>query len=232
MALESLNLPKETIYKQFIPKQQFYTHANFKQSEVNMFVEGIERITLYAQLTRDNTNIDVYKDEDRKYDEVSVFFVGLRKIENIDKIVSIIMESIPYPIIFIGKYGKQYNFYGAHQRDNKQDEQKIILDKIYQTGFMKMDNSFINTINYRNLSKVNFYTLYNDFIQEIIQFNLASRNIKETENNEDLLSEIEKLEEEITLLKNKMQRENHFNKKMEFNMNIKRLEKQLKQMEE
>src|SRR5699024_3369167 len=139
---------------------------------------------------------------------------------------------IPYPIILIGKFNDQYNFFGAHQRDNLVDEQKIILEKVYQTGFIDSNSIFIEQINYRELKKNNFFTFYNDYIQAIIKFNLVSRNIKQTENKEATLQKIERIEVEITTLKGKLKRENHFNKKMELNMKIKSLEKELKQMED
>ncbi|GAA4079106.1 DUF4391 domain-containing protein [Amphibacillus indicireducens] len=229
--LESLNLPKECVYQQFIPKKQFYTHGNLKTTEKNIFTQGIERITLYAQLTRQNTNIPTYKDETRTYEEVSIFLVELRESEAVEKIATLIMEAIPYPIILIGKLNNQYNFFGAHQRDNLVDEQKIILEKVYQTGFVDSDSIFIEQVNYLSLRKSDFFTFYNDYIQAIIKFNLASRNIKQTENSEEVLEQIEMLEHEIATLKGKLKRENHFNKKMELNMKIKKLEKERKQME-
>ena len=229
--LESLNLPKECVYKQFIPKKQFYTHGDLKATEKTMFTQGIERITLYAQLTRENTNILPYKDETRTYEEVSIFLVELREIQGSEKIANLIMESIPYPLILIMKFNDQYNYFGAHQRDNLVDEQKIILEKVFQTGIIDSTSIFIEKMNYLGLRKNNFFTFYNDYIQAIIEFNLASRNIKQTENKEATLQKIEMIEEEITTLKGKLKRENHFNKKMELNMKIKRLEKELKQME-
>ena len=142
------------------------------------------------------------------------------------------MESIPYPIILIGKFNDQYNFFGAHQRDNIIDEQKIILEKAYQTGFLDSNSIFIEQINYLSLRKNDFFTFYNDYIQAIIEWNLASLNIKQKENKEAILQKIEMIEEEITTLKGKLKRENHFNKKMDLNMKIKSLEKALKQMED
>src|SRR5690625_723727 len=136
MLLKLLNLPKECIYKRFIPKKQFYTHGNLKSTEKAIFTQVVERITLYAQLTRQNTNIPTYRDETKTYEEISIFLVELRELQEMEKIATTIMESIPYPIILIAKFNNQYNFFGAHQRDNLVDEEKIILEKVYQTGLL------------------------------------------------------------------------------------------------
>lgn len=232
MPLLKLELPKTSIYQQFLPKTQFYQHGEFNQAEKNIFINCIEKITLYAQLTRENTNIDQYKDEERTYEEIAVFFLELRKKENTDRIAKLLMDTIPYPMILIGKYGDKYIFYGANQRDNKVDRTKMIVEDIYNTGFINQESDFIEQINYKNLSKINFYTFYNDYMDVIINFNLEKRNIREVTDKEETLRKIKELEEEKIQLQNKMNGEKQFNRKMDLNIKIKNIEKQLKEMEE
>lgn len=232
MPFLNLGLAKENIYKQFVPKGQFYEYGEFNQAEKNIFINCIKRISLYSQLTRENTNIDKYKDDERTYEEISIFLVELKEKESMDKIAKLILSSIPYPMILIGKHEKEYIFYGAHQKDNKLDSTKIILEKIYSTGFIDRDSNFIERINYKNLRKVNFHELYSDYIEAIITFNLEQRNIIGVSNKEEVLEKIENLEEERALLKNKMKSEKQFNKKMDLNIKIKKIENELRKMGE
>lgn len=134
-------------------------------------------------------------------------------------------------MVLVFVYNDMVSFYGAHQRDNLQDSTKIMLEIIYQTDFISKDDEFINEVNYKNLDKQNFYTFYEDYIQSIISYNLKVRNIKETEDAEHLLEEITRIEEEITRLRNQFKREKQFNRKMDLNMKIKKLEAKLKEME-
>lgn len=231
MTLEFLNLPKKSIHRQFIPKKVFYNHGDLTTAEKNLFVNNLDRITLYAQLTRENTNIAVYKDDGKTYEEVPVFLLELRNKDKLDRIAQIIMESIPYPMILIAKDIDRFCFYAAHQRDNLVDQSKIILDKIYKTDFIEENHDFIKKISYENLNKMNFYQLYDDYIQRVIEYNLHKRNIKNISNQSKILAEIEKKEEKISLLKNTLKKEKHFNKKLELNIEIKKIEKELKQME-
>lgn len=231
MSLLKLDLPSESIYKQFMPKNQFYENGNFTTSEKNIFINCIDKITLYSQLTRENTNINLYKDDDKTYREISIILILLRKKDNIDKIAKLVMNSIPYPMILLCKYEEEYTFYGSHINDNKMDSSKIILEKIYNTGFIENDSKFIDKINYKNLNKINFYNFYNDYINAIINFNLEKRNIIEVKDNKEVLAQIEALEQEIISLKNKMKKEKQFNRKMDLNIKRKKLEEQLKKME-
>lgn len=226
-----LGLPKESIYKQFIPKNQFYEHGEFKKADKRAFIEGIDRITLYSQLTRENTNVDEYKDKERCYEEISIIIVKLRNKFFLDRISKLIMTSIPYPILLIGIYDEEVIFYAAHQRDNKVDKEKIVLENIYSTGFLEMDSHFIKNINYKNLDKQNFYKLYDSYVQEILNYNLEKRNIRANEDKEELLKKISKIENKIQELKQQLKKEKHFNKQMDLNIKIKKLEKRLKNME-
>ena len=222
-----LNLPEACLYKQIMAKKDFYENADFNKREKDIFVSSIERITLYSQLTRDNTNIDIYKDDEKTYREISIILVELRKKDHMKAIAKLIMNAIPYPMILIGKYEEEYDFYGSHIKDKKLDSEKILLEKIYNTGFIDIYEKFTEEISYKNLNKVNFYKFYSDYIDAIINFNLGKRNITNAEDNKDLLEKIEKLEEEITSLKNKMKSEKQFNRKMDLNIKIKKLEEQL-----
>jgi|SRR5699024_1071252 len=232
MTLNFLNVPTESIYQKFIPKKHFYSHGDLTTAEKNLFVNNIERLTLHAQLTRANTNIPVYKEDQRTYEEVAIFLLELRSKENLQRIVRIIMDTIPYPMILVAKDLDSYSFYGAHQRDNLIDQSKIILEEIYHTDFISEDHEFVQKINYKKLNKMNFYQLYDDYIKQLIGYNLKKRNIKQIDNQAELLAAIEEKEEKIKLLRNKLKKEKHFNKKMELNMQIKKIEQELKQMED
>lgn len=226
-----LGLPKEAIYKQFIPKNEFYRHGEFKKADQRAFIEGIERITLYSQLTRENTNVAEYKDEERHYREISIIIVELRDKAFMDNIANLIMTSIPYPMLLIGIYGEEIIFYTAHHRENKADKNRTVLGYIYNTGFMEMDSPFIEDISYENLNKQNLYTLYDSYVQAILSYNLEKRNIKSFENREEVFKEVNRIEEEIAEFRSRLKSEKHFNKQMDLNIEIKRLEKKLKDLE-
>ena len=103
---------------------------------------------------------------------------------------------------------------------------------MYHTDFISENHDFIKQLDYKNLNKMNFYQLYDDYIQQLIAYNLEKRNIKQIDNQVELLAAIEEKEEQIQLLRNKLRKEKHFNKKMELNMQIKKIEQELKLMED
>lgn len=226
-----LGLPKEAIYKQFIPKNEFYRHGEFKKADQRAFIEGIERITLYSQLTRENTNVDEYKDEVRHYREIPIIVVELRDKSFMDRIANSIMTSIPYPMVLMGIYEEEIIFYAAHHRENKVDKDKTVLEDIYNTGFLAIDSPFIENISYENLNKQNFYTFYDSYVQAILSYNLEKRNISSDDNKEELIKKVNRIEDEIGELRNQLKGEKHFNKQMDLNIEIKKLEKKLKDLE-
>ena len=74
----------------------------------------------------------------------------------------------------------------------------------------------------------NFYTLYSDIVDSISIYNLST--IIPTDDNitgaeaRELSAQIEDIEQEITSLRSKLKKESQFNRKMELNIKIKRLE--------
>jgi len=74
----------------------------------------------------------------------------------------------------------------------------------------------------------NFYALYSDIVDAISIYNLSAimptaDNITGAEARE-LSAQIEDIEQEITSLRAKLKKESQFNRKMELNIEIKRLE--------
>jgi hypothetical protein len=74
----------------------------------------------------------------------------------------------------------------------------------------------------------NFYALYSDMVDAISIYNLSAimpmdENITGAEARE-LSAQIEDIEQEITSLRSKLKKESQFNRKMELNIEIKRLE--------
>ncbi|NMA95796.1 MAG: DUF4391 domain-containing protein [Clostridiales bacterium] len=227
----NLGLPNKAIYNQFIPKKEFYEQGEFTERDKRIFIEGIDRITLHAQLTRANTNVAEYNDEERNYIELSILNVRLKDKAFIEKIAELIMSSIPYPMLLVGLYKEGTIFYVAHQRENRADSERTVLENIYSTDFIGFDNEFIDTIQYDKLNKQNLFTLYDSYVQAVLDYNLQKRNIISDTDRERLWAEIVNMETKIEELRGQLKNERHFNRQMDLNIKIKRLENKLKNME-
>src|SRR5690554_6428414 len=97
-----------------------------------------------------------------------------------------------------------------------------------------IEEKFIESLSIKNLSFMNFYKFYTDFVDRIIAFNIASikGEFQIEEHNKiiksrDRLERIVKLQLETSKLKKLIKKESQFNRRVKLNMKIRKLEAQI-----
>ena len=98
-----LNLPVETVYGKFIPKEKLYNHADINASTKEKFVRQIERITWINKISPETVNV-----KPGKYSEIEVFRIDLKDGSIDDTLIQIIDRAIPYPILFVICYNDYF----------------------------------------------------------------------------------------------------------------------------
>ena len=98
-----LNLPAKTVYGKFIPKEKLYNHADINASTKEKFVRQIERITWTNKISPETVNV-----KPGKYSEIEVFRIDLKDGNIDDKLIQIIDQAIPYPILFVVCYNDYF----------------------------------------------------------------------------------------------------------------------------
>lgn len=98
-----LNLPVETVYGKFIPKEKLYNHADINASIKEKFVRQVERITWTNKISPETVNV-----KPGKYSEIEVFRIDLKESNIDDKLIQIVDRAIPYPILFVICYNDYF----------------------------------------------------------------------------------------------------------------------------
>ncbi len=226
-----LGISEKCQLNQFVAKKTFYDNADMTASDKKLFKDNISKITLCYQLHTKNTNISAYMTPEREYPLINVFEVALDKNEKVKRIAEIIMRSIPYPMVLVFSYEEQYQVWTAHQRVNQNDDTKNVLEDFVFTDWVQN----LDFINVSEMNMSNFYTVYSGIVDAI-----SIHNAKLVVQDENLTGEqareltgiIEELDNQITALKSKMKKETQFNKRIELNMEIKKLEQKKKKIVE
>lgn len=233
----NFNVPKECIEGSRIPKKLFYEEYDMSSSDKELFTKAIGKIVLEYMFSEDRINIVAYKNDDIECEEVAVIRVFLHEDSKYKRICEIIQRAIPYSLIVICEYKEKVLFNVASKRINKNDESKNTVEEMVFTDWIsvekqkKNDKVFLEGLNVREWSYSNLYKFYNSFLDKVKLFNASkySSNL-EIFNNIDvdmvkkLTDKIERLELEISSLKDKLKKESQFNKKMDLNIKIKKLE--------
>ncbi|HEM3617935.1 TPA: DUF4391 domain-containing protein [Streptococcus suis] len=223
-----LNIPDSCFIGNTIYKKLFYENANLSTSDKSLFTDTINKVTWLYCLKPETINISAYKDEVREYPEVEVIEVLLHKDYKLKRIAEIIMRTIPYPMVLIFRLEGKVKFYVAHQRTNQSDSSKNTIEEFIATDWLESDSALFDKLDIKQMRFANFYALYSDIVDTISIYNLST--IIPTDDNitgaeaRELSAKLEEIEGQITSLRAKLKKESQFNRKMELNIEIKRLE--------
>lgn len=223
-----LKIPDSCFIDNTIYKKLFYENADLSTSDKSLFTDTISKITWLYCLKSETINIAAYKDEVRDYPEVEVIEVLVHKDYKLKRIAEIIMRTIPYPMVLIFKLEAKRKLYVAHQRTNQNDSSKNTIEEFIATDWLESDSALFAKLDIKQMRFANFYALYSDIVDTISIYNLST--IIPTDDNitgveaRELSAQIENIEQEITSLRARLKKESQFNRRMELNIEIKRLE--------
>ena len=226
-----LKIPNSCFIGNTIYKKLFYESADLSTSDKSLFTYTISKITWINCLKPETINIPAYKDEVRDYPEIEVIEVLVHKDYKLKRIAEIIMRTIPYPMVLIFKLEAKRKLYVAHQRTNQNDSSMNTIEEFIATDWLESDSALFAKLDVKQMRFTNFYALYSDIVDAISIYNLST--IIPTDDNitgaeaRELSAQIENIEQEITSLRGKLKKESQFNRKMELNIEIKKLEKHI-----
>lgn len=227
-----LNIPDSCFIGNTIYKKLFYENADLSTSDKSLFTDTINKVTWLYCLKPETINIPAYKDELRDYPEVEVIEVLINKDYKLKRIAEIIMRAIPYPMLLIFKLEGKRKLYVAHQRTSQSDSGKNTIEEFIATDWLESDSALFAKLDIKQMRFTNFYALYSDIVDAISIYNLSTimamdDNITGVEARE-LSAQIRDIEQKIINMRSKLKKETQFNRKMELNIEIKKLEQKRK----
>ena len=196
-------LPKTCEVNRFIAKKKFYEHTNMSETIKNSFVNDIEKITWDYKLAPDTLNLS----KTDNVIEIEIFTINLSSRNIPNSVLKVINKSIPYKILFNLICDNDYCY------------ALIENDTIYNTNWNEEIDFQFNGLNLENV--------WNNIIKQVI---------KETDNNSsidvilDNKNKIDELKSKINKLKIQADREKQFNRQIELDHEIKKLNKELEEL--
>ena len=210
-----LELPKSTVFGRRIPKQKFYDNLNVNAQLKRVFVEQINLITWRNKIAP--TTLNIPKGE--SVSEIEVIAIQLNQRELDKRILPLIDKEIPYHILFLLEYGGEVQAWVGYKEQAKTSAFKP--GAYYHTDWL-MPEALNLRIDGLDMDKV-----YESLIRQIAGERLVDADdgsIKEAVNRDDRRR---KLIKEIVALEKKVQRENQFNRQVELNGELRRLNMEL-----
>lgn len=196
------DLPKDCVVNKFIPKKTFYEKLNVSTSIKDEFVDVVDKITWLYKISEDTFK----SSKTEEVEEIEIFQIDLKEKKIPKNVIKIISNAIPYKILFVLKWNSDI-CYSISVENNYYTEwnDNIVIE------FKGFD---LETI-YQNIVKIIIKEQDNEnHFEKVIQDNIR-KNI---------------LEKQIETLKNKVSSEKQFNKKVELNQELRKLESQMEEL--
>lgn len=228
---DALNIPAACKVDNVIYKKLFYENADLSAADKKLFTENIDKITWRYSLKPGNCFVKPYRDAVREYGEVEIIEAVLTRQTGESRIAEIIMRTIPYPMLLVLQRENQVQLWAAHQRSSQNDSEKNVLGEPVCTAWL--DSAELEklsaALDFQKLRNGNFYELYSDMVDGISMFNAHQSGMVAVADGDEaraLLAQRQATEAKIAALRAELKKETQFNRKVELNMEIKKLEKE------
>ena len=237
---EYMHIPKSCEVGTTIPKKQLYANMNVSRADQTLITGNVAKMIWQYSFKPSTIAIKPYRDEIREYPEIEVVEVQLNnKSANVRKIAELIMRAIPYPILLVFAAGNQIQLWTAHQRTNLADSSKNTIEEFIDTNWIDLDliqpkeEKFLNRLDVKKLSFVDYYKFYTGIVDRIIVYNASLLTDKELDVNNaakikvnyDKIHEIQKQIDECKVM---ITKETQFNRRVELNVQIANMNKKVR----
>ncbi len=234
-----LSFPDKALLEKRIPKKQFLETGRLTGNDKKLFRENVKNIHWQYTLKPSTCPILPYHDKDREYFEVAILHIELVAEKGLTRIAEIIHRTIPYPMMLIITNKQEWiSFSIAPKRFSQAEQGAYVVETFYTTTWFESISTsprseFVASLNWNALSISNYGSLYKEWIDRFVAFESAQKSgafrLGNSESRKKILEDYRQIEAHITELKSLLKKV-AFNKQVEINTEIKKMEQELMQL--
>lgn len=236
--ISALDMPSEAIVEKRIPKKLLIENGTPTAADKRQINDGIKELIWVAALKPNTIGVPEYRDSEREILEIAVLQLSLRSGAKSQRIVELIHRAIPYPLLLLSSLEKEISLSLATKRWAQNEANKTVLDSdpisITLTDSPHID-TFLQSIALRNCKRQNLNEFYLGWKSLFESYTIASftgvfrssLSISEIEKRQLALGIAESLQGELVILRAQAKRETQMNRRVDLNVEIKKLESKL-----
>lgn len=218
--IQLYRLPQRALFNRRIPKNKFYEHLAADTKLKNLFIEQVENIIWKYKLAKETINLEPTPE----VQEIQVFEIHLKQKTLATEILENIDRAIPYPILYVLIYQEEGKLVIAYKQRSQIDEDRFVVKSYYESFWQPVSEIVVDLPSGLNLNAV-----YEGYVRRLLPVQASKDEALEVTVERYL--EIEKLKREIDRLEKKIRNEKQFNRKVEYNLELQRKRRELKQLE-
>ena len=216
-----LGFPKSTEFNKRIPKQKFYDNLTVSPPLKRSFVDQIRIIYWANKIAPSTLNLA----EGKNVTEIEVFHIRLNQKTLDENVLKQIDREIPYHILFILEQDGRYKAVIGYKEADGSGKAAFKVDRYYQTEWMPEEELPVHR------DGLNIDAVYENFVQQIagdvLQAATPQESLKESVARDDRRDALQK---QINKLQAKIRKEKQLNQQMEMNAELKKLRRELEEL--
>lgn len=239
--IAALELPADARVDQRVPKKLLVEQGAPTAADKRRINAGVEQLLWIAALKPTNIGVPEYRDGLREYLEIAVLRMTLRPEAKPPRLIELIHRAIPYPVILVAEHAGTVSLSLAHKRWSQGEAAKTVLDGEVVSAEWKLDEQdqheapFLAAMPLAQRPRSHLYACYQDWIDcctalaaaRITGVFAPRASATAAGVVREALAAYEGVDRDLTALRSQAHREKQLNRRVELNLNIKRLETEL-----
>ena len=211
-----IGLPESTEFNRKIPKQKFYENLTVSPALKRVFIDQIKVIYWRNKIATTTMNLAAGE----AVTEIEFFEIKLSEQKLDESVLRQIDKEIPYHIVFLLEYEGKYQAWTAYKEATISGNNAFRVGNYYHTEWLE-ESELPLKVDGLNVDKV-----YENFVRQI------AGDVLKFDRNDTLKEALDRnekrqqLEKQIAVLQKKVREEKQLNKQVQFNLKLKKLQKE------
>lgn len=240
--IEALALPADALVQRRVPKKLLLEQGAPTAADKRRIQDDIEEVVWVAALKPTNIGVPPFRDDSREYVEVAVLSVEFRGTAGTDRLVELIHRAVPYPVVLFSGRGDATTISLAHKRWSQGEGGQVVIEDLRQVRLDPAgptDAAFLASIAVSGLPNRDLFGFYQGLLDRLAALEAArvtgAFQPPETADSaaarRAALDGRARITRELAILRTRAHKERQINRRVELNLEIKRLEAELAAMD-
>ncbi len=237
--LEALQLPSASRVDQRVPKKLLVENGAPTAGDKRQIHDGVEELIWLAALKPNTVGVPAYRDAVREYLEIAVLSLALRPDAKAHRLTELVHRAIPYPILLIQSQDSVLTLSVAHVRWSQGQARQTVLEGSVVMAGLEAEapntTAFLSSLQLPQQPRQSLHALYQGWMERFEAHAAAqvtgifqpAMNPAAAERRRAALTDHQRLTREIAVLRASASRETQLNRRVELNLELKRLETHL-----
>lgn len=241
--VEALAVPVDARVDQRVPKKLLLEQGAPTAADKRHIQDGIDALFWVAALKPSNVGVPVYRDAVREYVEIAVLTVILRLEAKASRLVELIHRAIPYPLVLVSTQSGASVLSLAHKRFSQAERSQVVVDGLVTSTAVSSvptseETSFLTSLAVAEQPARDLLTIYQGWLDRIAALDAARITGSfvlhtapdRAAQRRTALDEHVRLQREVAALRGQAAFEKQLNRRVEMNLELKRLEAKLAEL--